>query len=103
MNPTPYPKRPIDVVALTCPEFLFDLRTSDVSSLDVVCRRFEDDVNRALVWLIRFRALRAWCASADKAGWLSAGSEIPRDVCEVAAGFDLTTIGNSTSRPSGPR
>ena len=89
MNATAYPTRPIDVIALTCPEFLFDLEMSDVPSLDVVCRRFGDDVNRAVVWLIRFRALRAWCASADMTEWLSAGSAIPRAVCEVAAGFEL--------------
>jgi len=89
MNHTAFPARPVDVVALTCHEFLFDLEMSDAPSLDVVCRRFGDDVNRALVWLIRFRALRAWCARADMTEWLSANAAIPRDGCEVAAGFEL--------------
>jgi len=88
MNSTPFPTRPIDVVPLTSAEFLFDLDMSDAPSLDVVRRRFVDG-NRALVWLIRFRALRAWCARADMAQWMSTSSGIPRDVCEVAACFEL--------------
>jgi hypothetical protein len=89
MNYTPFPTRPVDVVALTCSEFLFDLEMSGDPSLDVVCRRFADDVNRALVWLIRFRALRTWCARTDITEWLSTRSASQRDVCEVAAGFEL--------------
>jgi hypothetical protein len=89
MSSTPFPTRPIDVVALTSGEFMYDLDMNDVPSLDVVCARFVDDANRALVWLIRFRALRSWCARADMVEWLDGGSGTPRDVCEVAASFEL--------------
>ena len=89
MSSTPFPMRPIDVGALTPGEFTYDLDMNHVPSLDVVCRRFVDDANRALVWLIRFRALRSWCARAEMAEWLNAASGTPRDVCEVAASFEL--------------
>jgi hypothetical protein len=90
MNTIPFPARPVDVVALTVQEFTSDLDMDNDPSLDVICRRFVADANLALVWLIRFRALRAWCTRADMAGWLDAtGAGTSRDVCEVAASFEL--------------
>jgi hypothetical protein len=89
MNTTPFPTTPIDVVALTVQEFIFDLDMNNAPSLDVVCRRFVEDSNRALVWLIRFRALTAWCARANMSEWLNARSGTSKDICEVAASFEL--------------
>lgn len=89
MNSTPFPARPSDVVALSVQEFTFELALSDTPALDLVCSRFVDDVNRALVWLIRFRALKAWCARPDMLTWMSAGSKTSGDLCEMAASFEL--------------
>jgi hypothetical protein len=89
MNRTPFPIRPAEVVALTVHEFTFDLDTSDQPSLDAVCGRFIDDANRALVWLVRFRALQSLNDHEDMADWLAAGSRTWPDVCEVAARFTL--------------
>jgi hypothetical protein len=89
MNTTVYPVRPHDVPALTVQEFIFDLDMNNVPSLEAVCRRFVNDANRALVWLIRFHALQAWCGQADIIEWLKTGSGTPTDLCEVAASFEL--------------
>jgi len=89
MSETPFPTKPIDVVALTSGEFMHDLDMDHAPSLDVLCRRFGHDANRAIVWLIRFRALRSWSARADMAEWLNAGSGTAREVCEMAASFEL--------------
>jgi hypothetical protein len=89
MSTTPFPTRPIDVVALSLYEFTFDLDMSVSPSLDAVCGRFVEDANRALVWLIRFRALKAWSDGPDISEWLTTGSRTARDVREVAATFEL--------------
>jgi len=89
MRTTPFPARPSDVVALTVPEFACALDLDAASSLDVGCRRFLDDANRALVWFIRFRALMAWRERADMAAWLTSGASYARHACEVAASFEL--------------
>jgi hypothetical protein len=89
MNSTIFPAQPVDVAALTAREFGFDLGCNNAPSLDEACRRFGSDANRALVWLIRFRALKTWCALDGMAQWLNAGSRTPRDICEVAASFEL--------------
>jgi hypothetical protein len=89
MNRTSFPTAPKDVVSLTPQEFVFDLDVNDDPPLDAICARFLNDANRALVWFIRFRALKAWCARADTAGWPQACSGTWRDASEVAAGFDL--------------
>jgi hypothetical protein len=88
---TPFPVRPCDVVVLTVPEFTFDLDLHDAVPLDRVCRRFVEDVNRALVWIIRFRALAAWCERADSVMWLQQDPSHARRACEVAASFHLNS------------
>jgi hypothetical protein len=52
MRTTPFPARPCDVVALMLVEFACALDLDAAASLDVGCRRFLDDTNRALVWFI---------------------------------------------------
>jgi hypothetical protein len=89
MDSTAFPTKPTDVAALTTVEFTFDVDGNDGPSLDVVCARFVDDANRALVWLIRFRALREWLARADMAAWQHDGLRTPGDISEVAARFEL--------------
>ena len=89
MRTTPFPARPCDVVALTVAEFACALDLDAAASLDVGCRRFLDDANRALVWFIRFRALMAWCERADIAAWLTSGPSLARHASEVAASFQL--------------
>jgi hypothetical protein len=86
---TPFPTRPADVVALSIGEFTFDHDKITSPSLDAACRRFVGDANRALVWLIRSRALKAWIDGPDMAEWLTTGSRSARDACEVAAAFEL--------------
>lgn len=86
---TPFPTRPIDVVSLSVCEFTFDLDKDTSPTLDVACRRFVEDANRALVWLIRSCALKAWLDGPNMAEWLTTGSRSTQDVCEVAATFGL--------------
>lgn len=86
---TPFPARPCDVVALTVHEFICDFDMNGSPSLDLVCQRFLDDANRALVWLIRFRALRAWRTRPDMGSWLCTADTNARSACEVAATFSL--------------
>jgi hypothetical protein len=86
---TPFPTSPSNVVALTVPEFACGLALNQFASIDAVCQRFLHDTNRALVWLIRFRALAAWRERADMAAWLQAEPTLARRVCEVAASFEL--------------
>jgi hypothetical protein len=76
-------------VALTVPEFACALDLDAAASLQVGCRRFLDDANRALVWFIRFRALIAWCERTDMAAWLTSSPSLGRHACEVAASFQL--------------
>jgi len=80
---------PCDVVALSVPEFTCELALNGSLSLDAVCRRFLDDTNRAVVWLIRFRALTAWCERLEVAQWLQTEPSHTRHACELAASFDL--------------
>lgn len=89
MRTTPFPANPSDVAALTVPEFTYALELTASVSIDAVCRRFVDDANRALVWLIRFRALTAWCERTDTAPWLRAEPSHAQHACELAASFDL--------------
>jgi len=84
---TPFPATPTDVVPLSVEEFTFEW--DDAPSIDAICRKFVDDENRALVWLIRFRALTAWRARSRPTGSPNGGARAVKDACEVAAGFDL--------------
>jgi hypothetical protein len=93
MSHTAFPATPGDVVALTIQEFTFDLDELDgnrVPSMERVCRTFMDDANRALVWWIRFGALKAWCAGSEAMARLTSGTVTLRDACEVAASFPLS-------------
>jgi hypothetical protein len=76
-------------VALTIPEFTCELDLKASASIDAVCRRFINDVNRALVWFIRFRALTAWCERTDVDAWLKSEPSRAQDACAVAASFAL--------------
>lgn len=89
METTPFPAKPCDVVALTVAEFTRDLDLNAMVSLDDICRRFIDDTNKALVWVIRFRALAAWRVRADVASWLRSRPSHAQNACEVAATFAL--------------
>jgi hypothetical protein len=86
---TPFPTTPRDVVALTAHEFSGDVDVFGLPLLALVCRRFPNDENRALVWMIRFKALRAWCAQSDLTSWLAAADASAQSAWEVAASFRL--------------
>jgi len=91
-NRTDFPTTPGDVAVLTTQEFTFDLDELDgsrVPSMERVCRTFLDDANRALVWWIRFEALKIWRARTDVTARLNSGSMTLRDACDVAASFPL--------------
>ena len=95
MNPTTFPATPADVVTLTVQEFIFDLDELDgnrIPSMERVCRTFMDDANRALVWWIRFGALKNWCARTDVIGRSTSAPWTSRDACEVAASFPLNHL-----------
>jgi hypothetical protein len=95
MNQTPFPATPADVAALTVQEFTFDLDEFDrqgIPSMERICRTFMDDANRALVWCIRFGALKAWHTSPDVIARSTSDSGTLRDACEVAASFPLNPL-----------
>jgi hypothetical protein len=98
VSSTIFPVLPRDVAVLTAAEFAFDLEGDNAPSLDEVCRRFENDAHRALIWLIRSRALKAWCAADGIAAWLTAARR--PHICEVAASFELMIGGSSTPSAS---
>jgi hypothetical protein len=89
MRTTPFPTSPSDVAVLTVPEFACALDLSAPVTIDDICQRFVDDANRALVWLIRFRALTAWCERVDTVPWLRAEPVRAQHACAVAASFTL--------------
>lgn len=89
MTSTPFPARPGDVVALTVYEFTRGLDLNAEPSIGLVCERFLDDTNRALVWLIRFKALKAWCTRAETNAWLIPEDRRSQQASEVAASFTL--------------
>jgi hypothetical protein len=86
---TPFPTQPHDVVALTVSEFTSELDLQTTISIDVICRQFLDDSNRALVWLIRFRALTSWYGRTEMSAWLRLSPSRTQHACETAASFDL--------------
>ena len=86
---TPFPSRASEVVALTVAEFTCELELNASGAFECVCRRFLDDANRAVVWLIRFRALTSWCETVEMAAWLQRDPAYSQHACEVAASFAL--------------
>jgi hypothetical protein len=89
MRTTPFPTRPSDVVPLTVPEFTSEVDLNTTVSFDRICQIFLDDANRALVWLIRYRALTTWRERGDIAIWLELNPSHAKHACEVAASFEL--------------
>lgn len=89
MKDTPFPSHPAGVVALSPDEFIIDTDRLDGASLDAVCTRFIDDANRALVWVIRFQALKTLSERADMTDWFRNDGLTTADVCAVAARFEL--------------
>jgi len=92
MNPTAFPATPGEVAVLTPQEFAVDLDELDgnrVPSLERVCRTFTADANRALVWWIRFKALKVWCTRSEVTSRLDLGPLTLRRACSVAASFPL--------------
>ena len=90
-----FPATPGEVATLTIQEFTFDLYDvvgTQVPSIERVCRTFLEDANRALVWWIRFGALKTWCASIDGKEGASSDSRILRDAYELAASFPLNPL-----------
>jgi hypothetical protein len=92
---TAFPATPGEVAVLTIDEFTFDLDEFDgdgAPSMERICRTFFDDANRALVWWIRFGALKAWCTNLDGVASSSSDAWVWRDACEVAASFPLNHL-----------
>jgi hypothetical protein len=87
---TAFPATPRDVATLTLQEFTFRLDLEHSPSLPDVCNRFGDDTNRAVVWLVRFRALQKMKADGRMDRWVRTRSEADRqslcgDIFEIAA------------------
>jgi hypothetical protein len=89
MQETPFPTNPSEVATLSVPEFTCGLDLNASVSLDAVCGRFVEDANRAIVWLIRFRALTAWCERTDVTTWLQTQPSHTDHACRLAASFAL--------------
>jgi hypothetical protein len=89
MRRTPFPASPWDVATLSVPEFTSELDLDGSVLLDAVCRRFLEDTNRAVVWFIRFKALKTWCERMDVAPWLRSEPTHAHRASELAASFDL--------------
>ena len=88
---TPFPGSPAEVVPLSIYEFASDSWVGEAPSIDVVCSRFTDDLNRALVWILRYRALTALVDRREIPAWLDGGARSWRDMFEVAAEFPLNS------------
>ena len=87
---TAFPATPHDVATLTLQEFTFRLDLEHSPSLPDVCDRFGDDTNRAVVWLVRFRALQKIRADSRMDRWIRNRIETDRqalcgDLFEIAA------------------
>src|SRR4030095_12030963 len=89
MQPTPFPSRACEVIALTVPEFTRELDLNAPAPFDSVCRRVLDDANPAGVWFIRFRALTGWCERDDMVVWLRTDPARAQRASELAASFEL--------------
>jgi hypothetical protein len=86
---TPYPATPRQVAALGVGEFTVTLAHGTAPTLDHVCGLFAQDANRAVVWLLRYKALEAVSTALETQSWLTAGAYAPVDLYEVAAGHAL--------------
>ncbi len=86
---TPFPATAREVVTLPVAEFSCELELNASCSFDRACERFCEDANLAVVWLIRFRALMAWCERTDMSAWLQVHPASLRHACEIAASFAL--------------
>ena len=82
---TPFPTNPGEVVALTVDEFVADLDLSSNLPLTAVCARFGEDLNRAVVWMLRYRALQHFIGYLDA----SRLEQTRKTATELAAGFTL--------------
>ena len=92
LNRTAFPATPGAVAVLTIQEFAFahdELECRRVPSLERVCGMFANDANRALVWCIRFGALKNWSTRSDVIAQVTASPSTLREACEAAAGFPL--------------
>ena len=88
-NVTPFPASPSAVAVLDVAEFTSELDVNDCMEIEAVCQHFLSDANRALVCLIRFRALTVWRQRIDIAPWLQSDPSHARHACELAASFTL--------------
>lgn len=87
---TELPLVPRDVVPLAVDEFTFVFDLESGPDFADLCSRFRDDTNRAVVWLLRFKALQTLrgdlrlARSAHATGSTDGGSFV-RGAFEVAA------------------
>lgn len=89
MEGTPFPTHPSTVAPLTVAEFTSKLDLDASVPFDAICQRFLDDTNRAVVWLIRFRALTDWRDRSEVVRWLQSDPVQIQHACELAATFEL--------------
>jgi hypothetical protein len=87
---TGFPLTPGDVAPLTRHEFACGLDVAAAPPFAEVCERFANDANRAVVWLLRFKALQALKDDPRMASLVHGHSESSRAyvderVVEVAA------------------
>ncbi|MGE3508765.1 MAG: hypothetical protein AB7N65_07765 [Vicinamibacterales bacterium] len=95
MTGTAFPATPADVATLTAQEFRSNLEGLDVGrgpSPERVYQTFIGDVNRSLVWWIRFRALRVWWAQAGESVHSTPGASVLREICEIASSCPLNGL-----------
>jgi hypothetical protein len=88
-NVTPFPASPSAVAVLDVAEFTSELDVNACMEIEAVCQHFLGDANRALVCLIRFRALSVWRERIDIAPWLQSDPSHAQHACELAASFAL--------------
>jgi hypothetical protein len=89
VSTTPFPGKPVDVGPLTAREFMFVFDLTKAPSLDEICAQFPGDSNRAIVWLIRFRALKSLTDDVAINKWLARRAGWAQDACAVAATLAL--------------
>ena len=72
---TPFPLKPSDVPALSVQEFTFGCDFDYSPPFADICSRFATDANRAVVWLVRFRALQALKRDGRMLSWIRSQPE----------------------------